>query len=226
MENEKRTLTEWIKRYALCVIGLFITALGVAFTRVADLGVSQVSSVANVLSCKFDFFTLGNWLICWNCLLIVLQILILRRKFQIRQLFLQLIFSFMFGYFTDFGVWLFGALKPESYIIKIIVVLAGAAIVAFGIAFNVIAEAVMNCGEAFVKAITDTIHKNFGHIKIAFDVSCVVATVILSLCLFNGQLVGVREGTVIAAVITGFIINFFVRLMKPGLMKFIKGSKA
>ena len=165
---------------------------------------------------------MGNWLICWNCFLIFLQILILRRKFRISQLFLQVAFSFLFGYFTDFGVWLFAPICPKSYVLKIVVVLIGTTIVAFGIAFNVIAAAVMNCGEAFVQAIVDTIHKDFGHTKIVFDVACVATAVILSLVFFNGELIGVREGTVIAAVITGFIINFFVKMMRPGLTKFIK----
>ncbi len=222
MAKEKRTMKEWVKRYAFCLLGLFISALGVAFTRGADLGVSQVASVANVLSFKFDFMTMGNWLICWNCFLIFLQILILRRKFRISQLFLQVAFSFLFGYFTDFGVWLFATICPKSYVLKLLVVIVGVAMVAFGIAFNVIAEAVMNCGEAFVQAIVDTIHKNFGHTKIVFDVACVATSVILSLIFFNGELIGVREGTVIAAVVTGFMINFFVKVMRPGLTKFIK----
>ena len=73
-----------------------------------------------------------------------------------------------------------------------------------------------------MQAIVDTIHKDFGHTKIVFDVACVATSVILSLIFFNGELIGVREGTVIAAVITGFLINFFVKIMRPGLTKFIK----
>ena len=45
--------TEIIKRYILFIISLFFSALGVAFTKHAELGVSPISSVANVLSCKF-----------------------------------------------------------------------------------------------------------------------------------------------------------------------------
>lgn len=43
---------EIAKRYILFIISLFFTALGVAFTKYAELGVSPISSVANVMSCK------------------------------------------------------------------------------------------------------------------------------------------------------------------------------
>ncbi len=94
---------EIVKRYILFVISLFFAALGVAFTKHAELGVSPISSVANVMSCKYSSLSLGTWLIIWNCILIVGQILILRRKFQLIQL-LQLPLSFLFGWFTDFGI--------------------------------------------------------------------------------------------------------------------------
>lgn len=221
MKTEKRSMKEWVKRYALCIIGLFISAQGVAFSRVGELGVSQVSSVANVLSCKFTFLTMGNWLIAWNCLLILLQILILRKRFQISQLFLQLAVSFLFGYFTDFGVWLYSGIQVSSYFAKLMTVLVGTALVAFGIVFNVVAAAVMNAGESFVRAIQIVTNKDFGMLKIVFDVSCVVASVILSLIFFQGQLIGVREGTIIAAVLTGFLIKLFTKPMRGPLTRFI-----
>ncbi|MDE7267814.1 MAG: YitT family protein, partial [Lachnospiraceae bacterium] len=71
------TKIETTKRYILFIISLFFSALGVAFTKHGELGVSPISSVANVMSCKFDALSLGTWLIIWNCILIVGQIVIL-----------------------------------------------------------------------------------------------------------------------------------------------------
>ncbi|MFR4023744.1 MAG: DUF6198 family protein [[Eubacterium] siraeum] len=98
---------ETAKRYVLFIISLFFSALGVAFTKHGELGVSPISSVANVLSCTKGGFSLGVWLIIWNCILILGQIIILRKKFRLIQL-LQIPLSFLFGYFTDFGLWLVG----------------------------------------------------------------------------------------------------------------------
>ena len=102
--------TEIAKRYILFVLGLFFAAIGVAFTKHGELGVSPISSVANVLSCKFSTFSLGTWLIIWNCILIVGQIVVLRKKFQLIQL-LQVPLSFLFGWFTDFGMWVVAAYR-------------------------------------------------------------------------------------------------------------------
>lgn len=41
---------ELIKRYILFIISLFFSAIGVAFTKHGELGVSPISSVANVMS--------------------------------------------------------------------------------------------------------------------------------------------------------------------------------
>ena len=95
--------TETAKRYILFIISLFFAALGVAFAKRGELGVSPISSVANVMNCKFQSLSMGNWLIIWNCVLILGQILILRKNFQLIQL-LQVPLSFLFGWFTDFGL--------------------------------------------------------------------------------------------------------------------------
>lgn len=206
---------EIIKRYVLFIISLFFAALGVAITKRGELGVSPISSVANVLSCKFSALSIGTWLIIWNCVLIVGQVIILRRKFQLIQL-LQVPLSFLFGYFTDFGMWCVSFIPVNVYPVKLIMVVAGVAVLAFGISLAVIADVIMNSGEAFVKAVSDTIHKNFGNVKIVFDISCVTLSVILSLALFDFSLVGIREGTIISAFLTGTFVKFFTgRLSEP-----------
>ncbi len=207
----KMSKKETAKRYVLFVISLFFSALGVAFTKHGELGVSPISSVANVMSYKLDFFTLGVWLIIWNCVLILGQILILRKKFQPIQL-LQIPLSFLFGYFTDFGLWLVGFIPADNYIVRLLMVVIGIVILAFGVSLSVSANVIMNSGEAFVKAISDTTNKNFGNVKIAFDVSCVVVALILSLLFFDFTIVGTREGTIISALCTGLAVKLFQKL--------------
>lgn len=207
--------TETAKRYILFIISLFFSALGVAFTKRGELGVSPISSVANVLSCKFDALSLGTWLIIWNCVLIAGQVIILRRKFQPIQL-LQVPLSFLFGWFTDLGMMIVSHIPADSYIVRLVMVIIGIVILAFGIALSVIANVIMNSGEAFVKAISDTIHKEFGNVKIVFDIFCVVTALVLSLIFFDFRIVGTREGTVISALFTGVAVKFFCRkLSRP-----------
>ncbi|MCI5898847.1 MAG: DUF6198 family protein [Firmicutes bacterium] len=207
---------EIVKRYILFVISLFFAALGVAFTKHAELGVSPISSVANVMSCKYSSLSLGTWLIIWNCILIVGQILILRRKFQLIQL-LQVPLSFLFGWFTDFGMWIVSSIPVNSYPIRLIMVVVGIVILGFGISLSVIANVIMNSGEALVKAVSDTMNREFGDVKILFDILCVVMALILSLIFFDFTIVGTREGTIISALFTGVIVKFFGRKIKKPL---------
>lgn len=208
--------SEIAKRYVLFIISLFFAALGVAFTKHGELGVSPISSVANVLSYKFSVLSMGTWLIIWNCCLIVGQIFILRRKFQLIQL-LQIPLSFLFGWFTDLGMWIVSFIPANSYPIRIAMVIIGVVILGFGISLSVIANVIMNAGEAFVKAVSDTISKDFGNVKIVFDVLCVVFSLILSLIFFDFTIVGTREGTVISALLTGVVVKFFSRNLKEPL---------
>lgn len=214
---------ETAKRYILFIISLFFSALGVAFTKSGELGVSPISSVPNVMSLKFTEVSMGNWLIIWNCLLIVGQILILRKNFKPIQL-LQVPLSFLFGYFTDFGMWLVGFIPIENYPTRLAMVIIGVVILGFGISLSVIANVIMNAGEAFVKAVADTAKKNFGNIKIAFDISNVTLSVIISLVLFDFTVVGTREGTLIAAVCTGLVVKFFSKILSKPVNKILSNK--
>ena len=215
---------ETVKRYILFIISLFISAVGVAFTKHGELGVSPISSVANILSIRFDFFTMGVWLIIWNCALILGQILILRKNFDPIQL-LQIPLSFLFGYFTDFGMWIVGFIPVDNYIMQLLCVMIGVAVLGFGISVAVSANVIMNSGEAFVKAISDVSHKEFGNIKIAFDISCVLLAVILSLLLCDFQIKGAREGTVISAFCTGLMVKLFRKLTDTPLNRLVSDKK-
>lgn len=218
------TKKEMFKRYILLVISLFFSALGVALTKHGELGMSPISSVANVLSCRFTGLSMGTWLIIWNCMLILGQVLVLRRDFKMIQL-LQVPLSFLFGYFTDFGMWCASFIPADYYPVRLILVVAGVVILGFGISLSFIANVIMNAGEAFVKAIADTLNKNFGNVKIAFDIICVIIAIILSLVFFDMKIVGTREGTIIAAVCTGIVVKFFVRLLQEPLTNFLKDMR-
>lgn len=212
---------ETVKRYILFVISLFFIGLGVAFTKHAELGVSPISSVANVISIKFDFISFGNWLIISNCVLILGQIILLRRNFKPIQ-FLQIPLSFLFGYFTDFGLWLISGIPNDKYFIRIMLVLCGTVVLGFGIALSVIADVILNSGEAFVRALAVVTKKDFGTVKIIFDVSWVLFSIVLSLLLFDGKLFGTREGTILSAVFVGVTVKIIRPVLQKPLTKILK----
>ena len=123
----------------------------------------------------------------------------------------------LFGWFTDFGMWLVSYLPAPCYPVRLVMVAVGIIVLGFGISLAVIANVIMNSGEAFVKAMADTIHKEFGNVKIAFDIFCVVLALLLSLLFFDFTVVGVREGTILSALFTGVTVKFFPRRWKEPL---------
>lgn len=210
------TKTELAKRYLLFIISLFFAALGVAFTKHGELGVSPISSVANLMSCRFDSLSLGTWLIIWNCILIVGQIAVLGKKFQPVQ-FLQIPLSFLFGWFTDLGMWIVSFIPADSYPLCLGMVVIGIIILGFGISLSVTANVIMNSGEAFVKAISDKFQLEFGNVKVTFDIMNVIIALLLSLVFFNLTIVGTREGTILSALFTGFVVKFFSKRIEHPL---------
>lgn len=205
---------EILKRYLIFTAGLFFSALGIAFTKQGDLGMSTVSSAPYVMSMQFDSISFGMWSTISNCTFVLLQIIILRKNFKPIQL-LQIPFSFLFGYFTDFGVWLISPIPVSNYLMQMLMVLIGIAVLSFGITLAVIADVMYNSGEGLVKAISDVSGFKFGNVKVAFDISVVALAVVLSL-LFFGEVRGVREGTIISAILTGFTVKLMTKpLSKP-----------
>ena len=205
---------EIFKRYLIFTAGLFFSALGIAFTKQGDLGMSTVSSAPYVMSMQFDSISFGMWSTISNCIFVLLQVIILRKNFKPIQL-LQIPFSFLFGYFTDFGVWLISPIPVSNYLMQMLMVLIGIAVLSFGITLAVIADVMYNSGEGLVKAISDVSGFKFGNVKVAFDISVVALAVVLSL-LFFGEVRGVREGTIISAILTGFTVKLMTKpLSKP-----------
>ena len=190
------------KRYLIFLVGLFVNSLGVSLITKANLGTSPISSIPYVLSLNFPF-TLGNFTIFFSIFLIVLQLIILRKNFKLEHI-LQIPVSIIFGYFIDLTMILFSWVNPEAYIMKIVYLLIGCLILGVGVYMEVLADVAMLPGESFVRAIVLTWKTNFGTTKICFDVSMSVIAAVLSF-VFAGRLAGVREGTVIAALLVGFI---------------------
>ena len=174
-------------------------AFGVAFSIKASLGTSPISSVPYVVS-LFTPLTVGTATIIMHCVFIALQILILRRRYHPIQL-MQLPVAFLFGYLTDFGVWAVQGISYSTYWQEWI----GIFLVATGVSLEVKAGVVVLAGEGVVLAICKVLPKiKFGYMKVGFDVTLVITACVLSF-VFIGNLQGVREGTVAAAVLVGLI---------------------
>lgn len=208
-----------LRRCLLLVAGLFIMAFGVAFSIKAGLGTSPISSLPYVLS-LFTPLTVGTATIAMHVTLILLQILLLRRRYDPVQL-LQLPVALVFGGLTDFSVWVLQGVTASSYAMQWVLCLAGILLVGVGVSFEVTANLVTLAGEGMVLAVCKVFPVSFGNVKIGFDVTLVVIASVLSL-LFLGGLYGVREGTVAAAFCVGLIARQVNRPMRRFAARFLE----
>ena len=198
--------TELIKRYIFLLAGLFVNGLGVSFITKAGLGTSPITSIPYTLSLGFTP-TVGMFTLVFNIFLVILQVILLRRNFQLQNL-LQLPIIALFSFFIDLTMSLLGFMQPETYAMKVVSLIVGCLILGFGVFMEMVANVAMLPGEATVRAVSDVFSTDFGKTKIAFDSSMTVIAAILSFIMF-GHLDGVREGTIVAAILVGFIARLF-----------------
>lgn len=190
------------RRILFLLLGLLIMAFGTALSIKAGLGISPVTSLPYVVSLHSPL-TVGEGLILLYSLMILLQILLLRRRYRPIQL-LQLAAGIAIGYMTDFANWVLRDVGYVAYWQQWALCLAGIALVAVGVSFEVTAEVVPLAGEGLVLAICSVSNIQFGTMKVLLDVSVVASAFLVSL-IVSGGVEGVREGTVAAAILVGLL---------------------
>lgn len=195
-------------RYLFFAIGVAINSFGIAVITKAALGTSPISSVAYVLDLAFTP-TLGEFTFAVNLLFIVLQVALLRRDFQPIQL-LQLVVNLVFSALIDVSMSALSWFSPTGLVAQLAALIAGCAVLAFGIAVEVAPNVIVVPGEGAVRAISSVSGRPFGSCKVAFDVTLVAIALALSLAFFRGVR-GLGVGTVVSALLVGRIVNLVNR---------------
>ena len=203
-------LSDTVRRYALFLTGLFIASMGVAFSTKAGLGTSPVASVPYSVSLVSSLLSFGSWLNLLSVIQILIQIVILKGKCNYAEIAIQTVLAFVYGYLTDFSCWLIRDISVTGYPMQFAFMLLGCVILAFGIWLQFKGGVAMLPGEAMNRAISRVTGRRYENVKIAFDVSYIAAAAVICLA-FLGELKGVREGSLIAALAVGSLIRLFNR---------------
>ncbi|MGN1112793.1 MAG: YitT family protein [Acutalibacteraceae bacterium] len=218
---DRKTAGCYTKRLAVYILGLFLIALGVSVSKASDLGVAPVNSIPAVLS-----EILGTDIgICTTAVFIgfiLLQICIMRREFKIKNL-LQILCSTLFGYFVSLTNMLCVAFLPTcpNYFFQILYILISIVLVALGILLYIEADILSMPAEGVMQALSCKTGIAFSTAKLIFDWSVIIIAAVLSL-IFLHSLVGVREGTVIAAFGVGLCLKLITRLLQKPLKRFLR----
>lgn len=233
----KEKIISFCWQHLLLLVSLWIMTAGVAICVRSFLG----SSVISVLPYVFETagkqslvpaLTIGQYTYIMNGILVVGQILVLRRQFELVQLF-QLLVGFVFGALIDVNMLLTPWVAPQTLWTQALTQFAGCTILGIGIALEVRCGSVTMPGEGFPVAISRMTGVEFPKVKICVDTTLVVLGII-SCFVFFGEwkwnIVGI--GTLFAMFYVGIVVrlvgkrlSWFEHLLayQPGFRRYIYG---
>lgn len=209
-------VVSFVWQHILLLVSLFIMTLGVALTIRSYLGSSVISSVPMVMTLAggaglAPALTVGDYTNIMNCILVGVQILIMRRKFEKVQLF-QLGIGTVFGFLLDLSMYLTSPLSADSLLMKSLLQLAGCVVLGIGIAFELKCGSITMPGEGVPAAIHKITGIPFPKAKIITDISLVVIAVAIGYFFFDKWLVNVvGPGTLFAMIFVGLVVKFVTR---------------
>lgn len=210
---------QFVKRVLLYCTGLMVLAFGIAISINSNLGISPVSSLPYVVSLILDT-NMSKGIIIVYTISVLLQILILRKEFKPINLF-QLLITVFFGYFTDFARFVIGDFVIPTYFGKIAMILISTVLVASGLCLYINAKLISMPIESLIQAVAYKITKKpFHDTKVIIDSSMVIIAIGLSLT-FLGRLEGVREGTIISAILVGKCMKQVRKVIIPFIDKYV-----
>ena len=218
---KKSTPIQYGIRILIYCVALFLMAVGVALSVNSNLGVSPVNSLPYVIS-QIIHVQMGTCVTVLFSFYIFLQIIILRKEFHPVNL-LQIAFSTLFGYFVDFAKLLVGDFAIPTYAGKLTMLAASILLIALGVMLYIDVELVPMPMEGLSSCIAKKLGKPFPTMKTVVDCIVVATGMVLSF-LFLGKLDGIREGTVITAMVTGKLIALFRKFLSPTVKRICFGE--
>lgn len=200
----RNPVSRQLARWATFLLGVFVMSVGIALSVHSQLGTAPISTLPAVVDAASSW-TVGSVSAVMNIVFVFLQMLILRRRFQLFQL-VQFPIALIFGAVIDFSLFLTSWSQTDHYALQWVVAVIGAVVLGVGVYIQIRPKLLYLPGEGLVMALTQVTTVRFGTMKQIVDWSLVIVSAVLSLILLQ-RLEGVREGTVFAAFAVGAVVK-------------------
>lgn len=194
----------------------FLISIGIAFSTSSGLGTTPLASFPYALSLIFPL-SMGTFMMLLNLVCFGGQFVLLKKDFP-KVWLLQIPAAFVFGWMTDFSNYLLSWLEPQNYFTQLVCLALGIFFVALGLSVEVTANTIMLSLDGLVKAVVITTGKVFGKVKVAMDCTLVSASLICTLTVLH-RVDGVREGTVLAALLVGTLSRVITPFLNEKVFK-------
>ncbi len=199
------------------ILGLIIMAFAAAFTEKADFGMSMVVAPAYILHLKmseiFPWFTFGVAEYVFQGILVLLTVIVMRR-FKKSYLF-SFVTAVLYGTLLDMAMIIISPLTDESFAVRTVWYVLGTVFCSLAVSLFFHTYISPEAYELIVKELSLKTGYNINKVKTAFDCFSTVLGIVMSFTFFGfGVFEGVKLGTVICALINGFLIGRFTVLLE------------
>lgn len=191
-----------VNRWIIYILSINILALGIILNTRTDLGVAAFTSLFYAFS-KVNNISLGIASIILYLILIIVQICLVR-KLTI-TIFLEIPFSLIFGYITDFYDSLI-KIRCSNLLSAYLLLLIAIIFVSLGVYFSVSCNLIATPVESTVKTISQVYNLKFSLVKNVFDITMIIMMLLLCLVL-QIPVYGIGMGTVLSALLVGRFIS-------------------
>lgn len=233
----KEKVVQFVWQHVMLLVSMFFMTLGVALCVRSNLGSGVISSIPMAFTLageaqKAPALSIGAYTNIMNVILVMAQILVLRRRFEPVQLF-QLLVGFFFGAMLDANMWLTSVFSYVELWQQVVAQLAGATILGVAVAAEIRCGSVTMPGEGIQVAVSRVSGRPFPQVKMVIDTLLVVIAVICGYCFFGSwPRTVVGPGTLFAMFYVGYVVKlvnphmgWFDRLLdyRPGFRRYIYG---
>lgn len=211
---------QFIKRLVVYLIGVYFTAVAIAISKMTPLGISPNSSLPNEISLILDA-NLGLVTAIVFASFVFIQWILLGKDFKVIN-FIQVLLSIIYGFFVNSAVALVNRVLPpcDTYLLQIIYTLVSAVLLGAAVKVYLAPKVMALPAEGLAQAVAQRFKIPFPTAKNVCDITIVTISVILSFAYF-GTLYGIREGTIIHAILVGRSVKLADKLFGRKLDNFI-----
>ncbi len=216
----KDRIISFVWQHLILIVSLFVMTFGVALCVRSNFGSSVISAIPLAMTLAGDNaqapqLSIGEYTYLMNAVLVAIQIIVLRRRFEAVQLF-QLVIGFFFGFLLDVNMWLTQSVVCTGLWSKIVIQFVGCLVLGIGISVEIRCGSVTMPGEGVPAALSKATGVAFAKAKICVDICLVVGAIALCYVFFGHWLWNVvGPGTLFAMFFVGMVVRFCDSRMGP-----------
>lgn len=199
---------ELFKRYCVFMLGISIASVGVTLVTRSTLGVNSITCASFVISSYFPV-TMGAVTIAFNVAMMVFQYALYPKaqwRSRTKNILMQIPAMIVFGLLVDLVMYLTRDFHPENigYWACFATFLIGIIIISVNLVLQSTANVAMLPCDAFVIKLAQVRKWKMGIVKLTYDLTLVGLAAAISLWCSNfTTIIGIREGTILGAVLIG-----------------------